>query len=128
MKKIGKTIIRDGAYPEKHEFDTAWFLNKCGYDVEFLAPVDKDHVKTPDIQMNGILWEMKAPKGAGKYTFQHSFKDALRQSQNIIFDLRRNTLHEDRCINKIENLFKMSKRVKRLIIITQSKKILDFKK
>ncbi|MCL2484905.1 MAG: hypothetical protein FWF00_07135 [Endomicrobia bacterium] len=126
--KHGETIVPKGAFPERHELNTAWFLNDIGKDVEFLVPADKNHIKTPDIKMEGIFWEIKAPKGNSKYTFQHAFKEALRQSQNIIFDLRRNSMPEDNCINKLKKEFSLSKSIKYLLIITKSKKLLDFKK
>jgi hypothetical protein len=49
-------------------------------EIEFLVPVDKDYTKTPDIKMDGLLWEIKSPKGDSKYTLQRAFKEALKQS------------------------------------------------
>ena len=112
MTKFGKTIIPKGTFPEKHELETAWFLNDIGKDIEFLVPVDKNHIKTPDIKMDGILctlsflnnsisiktpdikmdgilWEIKVPKNKGKHTIQHAFRKALYQSKYVIFDLPR---------------------------------------
>jgi hypothetical protein len=126
--KTGKTIIPYGIYPEPHELTTARFFNKLGFDVEFIPLSYQKGVHTPDIKMDGILWEIKAPKSSGKYTLQHSFKTALKQSQNVIFDLRNFPLYENRYIGKIKNLFNTSKSVKRLLVITKSLKILDFKK
>ncbi|MDR2772322.1 MAG: hypothetical protein LBB93_02530, partial [Elusimicrobiota bacterium] len=117
---IGKTIIPYGSLPEPHELKTALFFNKLGYDVEFLIPLDQPNRKTPDIRMLGLEWEIKAPKSDGKYNIQHSFKTALRQSPNIIFDMRRSYSHENKSTRQIKNLFDSSKIVKRVFVITQS--------
>jgi hypothetical protein len=94
MIKFGKTIIPYGVFPEPHELETARFFNKLGKNVEFLVPSYIKGSKTPDVKMDNILWEIKSPKGDSKYTFQHAFKEALRQSYNVIFDLRRNPVYE----------------------------------
>jgi hypothetical protein len=128
MPKIAKTIIPHKVFPEKHELETAWFFNKLGEDVEFISRNYNKGMKTPDIKMSGIFWEIKAPKSDSKYTIQHSFKKALRQSQNIIFDLRRIKIAQDKCIDKLKKEFSNSKSIKRLLIITKSNNLLDFTK
>jgi hypothetical protein len=126
--KTGKTIIPYGVYPEPHEQRTARFFNDLGYDVEFLVPVDKDHIKTPDIKMNGLLWEIKAPKVDGKYTIQHACLKASRQSENIIFDLRRSAIFEKKAISQLNKQLKLIYKIKNLLIITKSLKLIDLKK
>ncbi|MDR2771963.1 MAG: hypothetical protein LBB93_00660 [Elusimicrobiota bacterium] len=126
--KKGKTIIPFGSLPEPHELKTANFFNKLGYDVEFLVPVDQPNRKTPDIRMRGLNWEIKAPIGNGKHNIQHSFKDALRQSRNIIFDMRRSSMNENKSNRQIKNLFDNSKIAKRVLVITQSLKQLDLER
>ena len=58
MKKAkhGNTIVPKDVFPEKHKLSTALFLSDMGKDVEFLVPVDKNHIKAPDMKMTeGIL-------------------------------------------------------------------------
>ena len=50
---------------------------------------------------------------------------AAHQSENIIIDLRRIKIKQDKCIEESEKQFRYSKRIKRLIIITKSKKVLE---
>jgi len=128
MKKIGKTNVRNGAYPETHELETAWFLNNCGKDVEFLVPVRSKGIHTADILMDGIAWEIKCPKGSGKRTLDRAVKKAIHQSQNIIFDLRYLQLNEEIAIKQLNKDFYSVKIIKRLMIITKSKNLLDIKK
>jgi hypothetical protein len=128
MKKIGTTIIRDGVYPEKHELETAWFLNSQGKDVEFLAPIRTKGIRTPDIAMDGSFWEIKCPVGHGKYTIQRLFKHAVRQSANVIFDLRKIKIPDDVCLKRLNSVVSSSKSIKRLLVITKSLEVLDIKK
>jgi len=128
MTKFGKTIIPFEYRPEPHELDTAKFFNKLGKDVEFLTPSRTKGMRNPDIKMNGVLWEIKAPQNNGKHTIEHIFRKALKQSKNIIFDLRRTQMSNDKSISQITRQFTLIKDVKRLLIISKSNKLLDLKK
>ena len=78
--------------------------------------------------MNGRGWEIKCPKGKGKYTLRHAFKAGVKQSENVIFNLYRAQGSADNNIQKLKNLFDNSKVARRLKIITKSRKIVDFEK
>jgi hypothetical protein len=112
---------------EKHELRTVVFLSeKCGYNIELLPPSQRKGDKTPDMIMNGLKWEMKAPKSASKYTLQNILHKAVKQSPNIIIDLRRSKMLQEQSLPRLEREFKLSKGIKRLIIITKGRKILHF--
>jgi len=125
MKK-GKKIIPNGVIPKRHELETADFFTNTGIDVEFIEP--SPIRKMPDVSMNGIKWEMKSPKGKGRENLEHAFKAAIRQSGNVIIDLRRSKIPEKKALIKLEREFELSKRAEKLIIITKSSKRLDFLK
>ncbi|MDR1195826.1 MAG: hypothetical protein LBL00_05035 [Endomicrobium sp.] len=125
MTKFGKTFIRDGAYPEKHELETAWFLNSCGKDIEFLVPVRSKGIHTADIVMDGLLWEIKCPTGKGKRTIDNNFKTASKQSANLIFDLRKIRLPEEQCLSKLKIELKSRNNIKRLLVISKNNIMLD---
>lgn len=38
--------------------------------------------------MNGIIWETKSPIKYSKRSFEDNFEKAIKQSENVIFDLR----------------------------------------
>jgi len=128
MTKFGKTIIPFEYLPEPHELDTAKFFNKLEKDVEFLAPVYAKGAKTPDIKMDGLLWEMKAPKNKGKHTLQNAFRKALHQSKNVILDLRRIKMANNKAVSELKQKFEIVKICKRLLIITKDGKLLDLKR
>jgi hypothetical protein len=130
MQKYGKIIIPYGVIPEKHELETANFFAKLGKDIEFLKPSRIKGVRTPDIEIDGVRWEIKAPCGSSRRTIENNFRNAELQSQNIIFDLRRIGLKEKIAISQInrEFYFQHGGKIKRVIIITKNNKSLDLKR
>ena len=124
-KIFGKTIIPFGVFVEQHELDVAKVLNKIGKDVEFILPSRVKFSRTPDIKMDGLLWEIKSPKGSSSRTIENNLRCALKQSKNIIIDLRRIKIDETRAISQIMKQFKFSKLINRIILIKQNKEILD---
>lgn len=124
-RKQGK-ITANGVVLEKHENATVVFLTNYGFDVELIPPVLER--KTPDIKMIGLQWEIKRPTANSKYTVPHAFKSALKQSTNVIFDLRSSKLHQEQAFNRLKHEFELSKGIKRLKVILKSHKIVDFAK
>lgn len=103
--------------PEKHEINVANLFSDLGYDVTFIKASNIPDIHTPDILMDGVEWEIKSPLGKGKHTIERNIKNALLQSNNIIFDLRRINIPEDKCISRLKNEFKIRKEIHRLYII-----------
>lgn len=126
MKK-GK-IIPNGVSLEKHEYDTVLFFTELGYDVELLPRSNRAGEHTADIRMERLIWEMKAPKGEGASLMKNTLQKAGRQSENVIVDLRRTKRHQMRCLKELEREFYISRRVKRLKVITKVQKLVVFEK
>lgn len=127
MKKRGK-ITPNGVVLKTHENATAVFLTEQGFDVDLIPTSNIEGMHTPDIKMNGLKWEMKAPTGEGKYLMANTIQRAVKQSHNVIVDLRHTKRHQTKCLRELENEFKRSGSLKRLKIITKSGKTLDFEK
>ncbi|MBQ8985103.1 hypothetical protein IJ076_00890 [Candidatus Saccharibacteria bacterium] len=127
MKKRGK-ITPNGVVLKTHENATAVFLTEQGFDVDLIPTSNIEGVHTPDIKMGGLKWEMKAPLGEGKYLMANTIQRAVKQSHNVIVDLRHTKRHQTKCLRELENEFKKSGSLKRLKIITKSGKTLDFEK
>ncbi len=125
LKKQGK-IIANGVILEKHENATVVFLTSKGFDVELIPPVPQR--KNPDIKIGRLFGEIKQPIANSKYTLPHAFKSALKQSPNIIFDLRNRRLHQEQAFNRLKHEFDLSKGVKRIKVILKSQRIIDFAK
>ena len=71
---------------------------------------------------------MKAPLGEGNQLMENTIQRALKQSQNIIVDLRHTKRHQTKCLRELEKQFLSKKGIKRLKVITKSGKTLDFEK
>lgn len=127
MKKKGK-ITPNGVVLKIHENATAVFLTEQGFDVELIPASNIEGVHTPDIKMDGLKWEMKAPLGEGNQLIENTIQRALKQSQNIIIDLRHTKRHQTKCLRELEKQFLSKKGIKRLKVITKSGKTLDFEK
>ena len=127
MKKKGK-ITPNGVVLKTHENATAVFLTEQGFDVELIPASNIEGVHTPDIKMDGLKWEMKAPLGEGNQLMENTIQRALRQSQNIIIDLRHTKRHQTKCLRELDKQFLNKKGIKRLKVITKSGKTLDFEK
>lgn len=127
MKKKGK-ITPNGVVLKTHENATAVFLTEQGFDVELIPASNIEGVHTPDIKMDGLKWEMKAPLGEGNQLMENTIQRALRQSQNIIIDFRHTKRHQTKCLRELEKQFLNKKGIKRLKVITKSGKTLDFEK
>jgi hypothetical protein len=117
------------AFPDDDELRVAEILARItGEKVLFLAPNRVKNYRTPDIKIGKMLWEIKIPKGKGKYTLAHAFKSAVGQSENLAFYLINWKLPEKKAIDRLEKEFKMSRAAKRMKIILKSEKVLDFEK
>ena len=92
----------------------------------FIAPRNSPNVHTPDILMDGVSWEIKCPKGKSKRTIENNFRKAKEQAENIIFDLRRINISEDKCVLELKLRFAQKRDVKRLLIIKKNGESLRF--
>ena len=62
MEKNGIIIIEPGVDVWPHEKRTAEALAASGMSVKFLRRKQGDHVRTPDVVIDGETWEMKSPQ------------------------------------------------------------------
>lgn len=130
-KRIGIIIVPPGVFVDVHEKIAADFLAaKIGNDVTFLTTDRRKGTKTPDIEMNGLRWEIKSPTGKSSRTIENNLRLALLQSSNIILDLRRldGRLPTHKHMREAERQFTLAKSIKRLIVITREEKHIDFER
>ena len=111
--------------PEKHELTTARFFSEMGKDVTFIRPSNVPDNHRPDIKMNGIEWEIKSPSGKSRRSIEKRFSEAMEQTENIIFDLRRCGVSDEVSIKVLEKKFR-DKHIRRLLIITKAGKLLEY--
>ena len=121
-------ITPNGVILEKHEYATVLFLTNEGYNVELIPKSNLEGQHTPDVVIDNVRWEMKSPTGETKNTIKNNIQNALRQSTYVILDLRRIKRPMEKCMNEIEREFKENKKIKRILVITKTGKLLDFSK
>ncbi|MDR0852958.1 MAG: hypothetical protein LBN34_01130 [Clostridiales Family XIII bacterium] len=111
---------------EAHEIEAAWIIAKHYNEVvEFLRPIDGYRVKTADLVMNGVIWEVKSPIGKSKNTVEYTMRRAGKQSKYLIFDGRRAPLTDGFIEKKI--VFELGKRrtIKKVVYIRKNKEVIE---
>ena len=118
---IIKTDLKDR--PKDHELSAALILaNYFKSNVVFLRPqIDK----TPDIEVSGTRWEIKSPRGDGKKTIENNFRTARKQSLNIVIDLRRIKMHQNKATARMNFFLSKPNKFKKVLVITKSKKVIE---
>ena len=121
-------LTQNKVHLKQHEYETVKLLLEQGYDVELIPPSGIKGLQMPDIIIHGVAWEMKSPEGSGKYTLKNAIQGASHQSQNVIIDLRRSPMEEQKSINELVRRFQLSHRLRRMKLICKDNKILDYTK
>ena len=113
-----------GIWP--HEYRCAQALRAAGKTVEFLPAIQGDGVKTADLVMDGIVWEMKSPESTSIKSLQRILRRASKQSSNVIVDTSRATSLSDAAIEReLRRLLPFTKSVKRLLMVTKAGDVVD---
>lgn len=111
-------IVPDGARVAAHEMRTAQTLVASGRHVVFRRENYGTGVKNPDAEIDGEIWEFKAPKGSSeKNTIADQFKRAGKQAERLVIDLRRCGVPDAIATEQIKRRFYGHKKIKKLIII-----------
>ncbi|MDR0854387.1 MAG: hypothetical protein LBN34_08450 [Clostridiales Family XIII bacterium] len=131
MEDRAKVIIPKNlnAPPEQHEIEVAWiFAFHYNCRVEFLKPNEGYKIKTADFIMNGMMWEIKSPKGNSReHTIKRQFRNAKGKNQYLIIDGRRTKLDDKFIIGRIRFELELHPSVRKLIFIAKDKKVLAMK-
>ncbi len=125
-KKVGQIIIPANVYPWPHELRVAQILARAGFVVEFL--LDTKNIKTADVLVNGIPFEIKSPFTNKPDKLERVIKRALKQSCNIVFDTSRiKNMSDARLHQFLAFKAKHQPQINRLLLITKAGKIVDIK-
>ena len=106
------------------ELVVATILIQTGHDVEFL-PVKR--IRTADIRYLGLEWEIKSPRGKSSRTIENNIRTAIGQSCNIIIDLSRIPILEEKAISEVRKQVSKTKNIKKVLIITKNQEIVSIK-
>lgn len=80
--------------------------------------------------MDKIPWEIKSPQGKSTRCISDNIRDAVKQSKNLVIDLRRIKLPDEKCLDQIQKEFALRREIKNILVISKfkekSKKLLIF--
>ena len=125
VKNKGKIVIPGNTNPWPHEQRVAKILALAGYSVEFIP---KSQIKTADILLDGIEYEIKSPITNKPDKIERNIKRALTQSKNIIIDSSRiKSMRDDTLRKFLITKAKQQKQIGKLILITKHGQIIDIK-
>lgn len=123
--KKGDIIIRQGANPWEHEIRTAEALAKAGYTVIFLTPRNGQYVKSADVEMDGVAYEIKSPQSNRLTNIQRTLQKALSQSSNVIYDSQRvKDLTDAQIERELRKQAATSRRLKGLLYINKKRQVI----
>ena len=112
---MGRGVLKqNGVHLQAHEYATVKLFLELGSDIELIPPSQIKHYRTPDMMMNGVPWEIKAPEGDGRYTVQNTLQNAAGQSRNVIVDLSRCKMPDEVAVKEFETAYRKSKHIKHM--------------
>lgn len=125
-KREGSVIIPAGLDVWKHELKTAQAFARDGYTVQFLVRDQTYRMKSADVLIDNVIYEIKAPKADKLSAIERNLKRATRQSANIIIDSRRmSKIHDLTIQNFLKQKLKQQKSIKKLLLVNRKHKIID---
>ncbi len=116
-----------GAEPTESDIVIANIFAKLGHDVEFLAASRAYRVRTPDMKIDGVAWEVKCPTSRKIDKFRQNISSALGQSQNVVIGTFRTKARDEKIIKFVTEYVEGRKRVKQLKVVTKKHEIIDIK-
>lgn len=123
---MGKIIIPDGVSVWPHELESAKVLIRYGHIVEFLKAINRKGEQTADCLVDGIAWEMKAPKASSLKAVERNLKRGKWQSCRIVFDSRRMKYVPDKAIEReLRKRFAEIKEIKKIKFINRHGQVID---
>lgn len=128
-RESGGVFYPGGVSVWPHEERTAAALAQSGRTVEFIPRREGNRLKSPDIVMSGVEWEMKAPKASGQKALDRVLRRAVRQSCNVVIDAVRIEGSADVQIDRdLRKVAPHVKGLKRLILVKKNREVIDIKR
>ena len=122
-KQKGRVVIPADSNPWPHEVRVAKILALAGYSVEFIPEAN---LKTPDIYLDGTMYEIKSPITNNPKKIIRNVKRALEKCPNVIIDSSRvKGLRDDAIQRTLKNKVKDLSGLKKLIFINKRGQTVD---
>jgi len=106
-----------GKAPQDHEIGTMNRLAAMGFNVQFNVPSGIKNVANPDITMERLMWDMKAPTGGGKSNTSHQLSAIAEQASRGVIDLVRSPLDEASVANEVARRLMGMEKLEEVIVV-----------
>lgn len=124
----GKIITAPDLNVWPHEYETAKALAMAGMTVEFIRRSEEYRTTSADVIIDGMEWEIKAPKAINPKAIERNLRKASHQAANIIFDSRRMKGASDMVIEReLRNGCAKVKAIEHLIYVNRSGTVIDIR-
>ncbi len=125
-KTKGSVIIPAGVNVWEHELKTARVLADYGYTVCFIAKDNGHKIKSADILIDGVPYEIKSPTTSKLSAIERNLKRAYHQSVNIVIDSRRMKRLPDKSIQKeLVKQFVLTKSIRQILFVNRKRGVID---
>jgi len=111
--------------PERFEIEAASIIAEyLRADAVFIA---RNAAKTPDVNIDGVEWEIKSPLGSSKHTIETQLKRASKQAAYVVIDARRCKIHIAKIRSQLRHHGAIKKHIKRILLITKAEMVEEIK-
>ena len=125
-KAKGSVTIPAGVDIWEHELKTAQTLAEYGYTVCFIERDNGHNIKSADILIDSMPYEIKSPIASKLSAVERNLKRAYHQSANIVFDSRRMKRLPDKSIQKeLLKQLKLTKNIRSILFINRKHEVID---
>ncbi|MDR0518902.1 MAG: hypothetical protein LBG82_02435 [Clostridiales Family XIII bacterium] len=128
-EKVVEVLIPDGYKPKKVEREAAWILaNHYKATVNILRPTMGYKEKTAYFQIGGECYELKTPLTAKTDKVLTDIMNATKQAGIVVIDMRKTKIIEKRMTELCGQAIRTMKKLDKLVLIVNKKKVLEFAK
>ena len=125
-KARGSVTIPAGIEVWEHELKTAQVLASYNHHVCFIPKDSGPNIKSADILIDDVSYEMKSPKADKLSAIERNLKKASKQSDNIVIDSRRMKKIHDSAIQKcLVKKLKQQKTIKKILFVNRKHELID---
>jgi hypothetical protein len=111
--------------PEPHEIEVARILTRhFRSDATFIATRIGYRLKSADLLISGVVWEIKSPIGNSKTTIENQFKAARKQSRSIVLDGRRTKRDDAILLRETTKEVVRHRSIRRLLFINKIEEVI----
>ena len=126
-KKLYDVIIPHNHKARPTELEAASILaNHFKTTVRVLPKSERFKEKSADFMIDGISYELKTPITSKISSLEKIIRLASRQSGNVVIDIRKSKIAEKRMIVLCKDRLLNIKRLKKIVLIVNNKKVLEF--